>query len=152
MENHGEKNLTGLLTHPPELWQSYQQSLLGASRMDKRSEDLAVQAFLFTCASDFLHTVKSWDMGYLVLLPNWRKLYCGFLWPLKIHRLSTLKPETPESSGRHTNHYTTEATNVKYQSQTTGISWLSDVMELKVTDNPKLQLKQRQSKHGSRWM
>jgi hypothetical protein len=37
--------------------------------MDERSEDLALQAFLFTFASDFLHAVKSY-MGTTALLPT----------------------------------------------------------------------------------
>jgi hypothetical protein len=31
--------------------------------MAKRSEDVALQAFLFTLASDFLHAIKSYDKG-----------------------------------------------------------------------------------------
>jgi hypothetical protein len=50
--------------------------------MDKRSEDLALQAFLFTLASDFLHAVKSYDMGPLALLPSEVKCAADFYRPL----------------------------------------------------------------------
>jgi hypothetical protein len=38
--------------------------------MDERSEDLALQAFLFTVASDFFLHVMSYHMGPLVLFPS----------------------------------------------------------------------------------
>jgi hypothetical protein len=46
-------------------------------------------------------------MGPAALLPILRKVYCGFLSPLKIHRFG--EPATFGSIGKHTNHYTTEA-------------------------------------------
>jgi hypothetical protein len=49
----------------------------------------------------------SYDMGPAALLPILRKVCCGFLSPLKIHRFG--EPATFGSSGKHTNHYTTEA-------------------------------------------
>jgi hypothetical protein len=44
------------------------------------------------------------------LLPIRRKVRCEFLSPLKIHHLGGFKLATRGSSGKHTNHYTTEAT------------------------------------------
>jgi hypothetical protein len=49
------------------------------------------------------------DMGSPALLPIQWKVCCGFLSPLKIHLLGWVW--TLGSSGTHTNHYTTEATN-----------------------------------------
>jgi hypothetical protein len=59
--------------------------------MGKRNKNLASQNFCFTLASDFSHAVKSYDMGPLALLPLWRKVCCGRLLPLKIHRLGGVK-------------------------------------------------------------
>jgi hypothetical protein len=36
-------------------------------------------------------------------------VWCGFLSPLKYIALAEFEPETFESSGKHTNHYTTKA-------------------------------------------
>jgi hypothetical protein len=49
-------------------------------------------------------------MGPPVLLPIRRKVCCGFLSPLKIHRLAGFEPPTFGSTCKHTNHYKTEAT------------------------------------------
>jgi hypothetical protein len=50
---------------------------------------------LFIVANDFLHAVKSYDMGTTALLPLQRKVSCGFLSPLKIHRLSRVLTQEP---------------------------------------------------------
>jgi hypothetical protein len=50
-------------------------------------------------------------MGPTALLPIRGKVCCGFLLPLKIHRLCRFEPATFGSSGKHTNHYTTKATS-----------------------------------------
>jgi len=53
------------------------------------------QVFLFILASYFLHAVKSYDMGPTALLPLRRKVCCGFLSPLKIHRLGWVWTREP---------------------------------------------------------
>jgi hypothetical protein len=50
-------------------------------------------------------------MGPPALLPIRRKVCCGLLSPLKIIALAEFKSVTLGSSGKHTNHYTTEATS-----------------------------------------
>jgi hypothetical protein len=47
---------------------------------------------------------------FLLCFPSERKVCCGFLSPLKIHRLSQVQTATFGSSGKHTNHYTTKVT------------------------------------------
>jgi hypothetical protein len=49
-------------------------------------------------------------MGPQALIPIRRKVCCGFLSPLKIHRVGRVLPATLGSSRKHTNHYTTEVT------------------------------------------
>jgi hypothetical protein len=45
-----------------------------------------------------------------------RKVCCGFLSPLKIHRFGwVLNPQPFGSSGQHTNHYTTKATLLSFK-------------------------------------
>jgi hypothetical protein len=60
--------------------------------MDKSREDLALQAFLFIHANDFVHTVKVYDKGTPALLSFRRKECCEFLSPLNIHRQGCLNP------------------------------------------------------------
>jgi hypothetical protein len=56
-------------------------------------------------------------MGPSDLFPIRRKVCCGFLSPLKIHRLGRgFEPATLRSSGKHTNHYTTKATSFTWSS------------------------------------
>jgi hypothetical protein len=70
----------------------------------------AADVFLFILASDFfLHVVKSYDMRSPALLPHRRKVCCGFLSPLKVHRSAGFELANVGSNGKHTNHYTTEA-------------------------------------------
>jgi hypothetical protein len=67
-------------------WQSDQQRHLGqVGGMDKRSENFAYQYLKYLKGSLMCH--KYYDMGPLALLPIRRKVCCGFLSPLKIHRL-----------------------------------------------------------------
>jgi hypothetical protein len=49
--------------------------------------------------------ISRWDLPSL--LPIQRKVFCGFLSSLKIHRLGRFEPANFGSSGKHTNHYTT---------------------------------------------
>jgi hypothetical protein len=51
-------------------------------------------------------------MGRPPLLPTRRKVYRGFLSLLKSIALAGFEPATLEPSGKHTNHYTTEATEM----------------------------------------
>jgi hypothetical protein len=44
--------------------------------------------------------------------PSERKVCCGFLLPLKIHRLARFESTTFGYSGKHTNHYITKATEL----------------------------------------
>jgi hypothetical protein len=62
-------------------------------------------------------------MGPPALLPIRRKVCCGFLLPLKIHRIGRFEPATFGSSGKHTNHYTTEATNLCVKTRTILKRW-----------------------------
>jgi hypothetical protein len=74
-----------LLTFPPGLSDNPTSRVIReqVGEMDKRSEDLALQAFLFTLASDFfLHSVKSYDIGPLALLTSEGKCAAGFYRPL----------------------------------------------------------------------
>jgi hypothetical protein len=93
---------------PTALWQSYQQSYLVASRWNGRREwwIWPCEVFLFILASDFLHAVKSYDMGPTALLLLRRKVCCGFL----SIALAGFEPANRWSDGKHANHYTTEAT------------------------------------------
>jgi hypothetical protein len=49
-------------------------------------------------------------MGPAALLPIRRKVFCGFLSPLKVHRLARVPTRDLWSSGKHTNQYNTKAT------------------------------------------
>jgi hypothetical protein len=62
--------------------------------MSERNENVALQSILFILAHDFLHAVKSYDMGPLALLHLWRKVCWRFLSFLKIH---CLEPQTMSS-------------------------------------------------------
>jgi hypothetical protein len=75
--------------------------------MDESRDDLALQAFLFIHANDFLHAVKVYDMGTPALLPFRRKECCGFLSPLKSIAKDVFEPATLGSSSKNTNRYTT---------------------------------------------
>jgi hypothetical protein len=53
------------------------------------------EVFLFILASDFSHSIKSYNMGPPALLPLQTKACCGFLFPLKIHNLSQVWTHEP---------------------------------------------------------
>jgi hypothetical protein len=78
--------------------------------MDEMNENFYLVSISFTLASDFLHAVTSYDMGLPSLLSIRRNVCCGFLSPLKIHRLSRIWTRDLRYSGKHTNPYTTEET------------------------------------------
>jgi hypothetical protein len=54
--------------------------------MDERSDDLTLQAFLFTLASDFLHALKSCYVGLWLCFPYNGRCVEDILLPLKVHR------------------------------------------------------------------
>jgi hypothetical protein len=58
-----------------------------SKRNGRRNEHFAYPIHYFDTSTDLLHAVKSYDMGPTALLPVRRKVCCGFLSPLKIHRL-----------------------------------------------------------------
>jgi hypothetical protein len=115
MENRG-----GMMMLAKEnSWLIYQSSLAiqPAESCDSKQEEwlkgmrvCPCKVFLFILASDFLHAVKSYDMGPPALLPLWRKVCCGFLLPLKVHCLGWFEPMNLGFNGKHTNHYISEAT------------------------------------------
>jgi hypothetical protein len=88
MENHG-----GIMMSTDEtsdsstraLWQPYQRRHLVESRRNglKGMRIYSWEVFLFILPGDFLHTLKSYDMESLALLPLQRKVCCGILLPLK---------------------------------------------------------------------
>jgi hypothetical protein len=66
------------------LLQSFQQNHLVANQEEfgKGNYEFSLKVFLFVLQSDFLHTVKCYNMGLMALLALQRKAYCGFLSPL----------------------------------------------------------------------
>jgi hypothetical protein len=76
MENYGEIISTGKLLI--RLWKSYQQSHLVAKQenLEKEMMNLAFKVSLFILRSEFLHSVKSYDMGPTALLPVGGKVCC----------------------------------------------------------------------------
>jgi hypothetical protein len=70
------------------LWQSYQQS--SGSKQKEWEKVKPCKVFLFILASDILHAIKAYNMGPPALLLLQRKVCCGFLSPLKIHRLGQI--------------------------------------------------------------
>jgi hypothetical protein len=92
MENHGEMMMSAV----GNCWIVYQSSLAilpwepsGSVRRNGRQKwGFCLARISFAFESDFfLRAVKSHDMVLPALLPLRRKLCCGFLSPLKIHRL-----------------------------------------------------------------
>jgi hypothetical protein len=74
--------------------------------------NFAFEISLFVLPSDFLHAVKSYDMGPEALIPVRRKSWFGFFIALK--NLSPRAGDEPahlEPNGKHANHYTTKATD-----------------------------------------
>jgi hypothetical protein len=70
------------------------------------------EVFLFTLGSDFLHAVKSCNMGLPTLLPLRTKVCCGLLSPLKSIASAGFEPADLGSNVKHANHDTTEATEI----------------------------------------
>jgi hypothetical protein len=65
--------------------------------------------------NEFLHAVKSYDMGPSRFTSHPRgRCAADFYPPQKSIALAGFEPSTFESSGQHTNHYTTEATWLFY--------------------------------------
>jgi hypothetical protein len=56
----------------------------------------------------YLHAAKSYDIGSPFLLPFRKKVYCGFLSPLKSIALAVFEPANLGYNGKHDNHYTTQ--------------------------------------------
>jgi hypothetical protein len=73
------------------LRQSYQQIHLGAIR--SREDEGVRILYISICdmSTDLKYAVISYDIGPLALLPTRRKMCCGFLSPLEIHRLQTVE-------------------------------------------------------------
>jgi hypothetical protein len=71
--------------------------------MGERNENLVLQIIFFILATDFLHAVKSYDMGPPALLLPRRKVFCGFLSPLKSIASAQFEPTNLGSSGKHIN-------------------------------------------------
>jgi hypothetical protein len=89
------------------LWQSYQRRHLGqVEGMDEGVRILRIS--IWNSLRDILHAVKSY-MGPPTLLLIRRKVCCGFVSPLKPIASAGFELATLESTGKHTNHYTTEA-------------------------------------------
>jgi hypothetical protein len=98
------------LGKPPDsstraLWQSYQQiHLWGSRRNGRRSEN-----FSYQYVNGSLACRKILRLGLPALLPIARKVCYGFLF-LKSIASARFEPATLVSSGKQTNHYTTEVT------------------------------------------
>jgi hypothetical protein len=76
------------------LWQSYQQRhLRQVGGMDEGVRILPIS--IWNTSRDLEHAVKSYDMGPPGLVPVRRKMCCGFLSPLKIHRLGRVWTRNP---------------------------------------------------------
>jgi hypothetical protein len=70
-------------------WQSCQQRYL--ERMGGMDEEMRILHIQYPWyVSGFLHAVKFHDIGLPALLPVRRKVCCGLLSPLKIHRLGRI--------------------------------------------------------------
>jgi hypothetical protein len=74
--------------------------------------------FFFAHRSDFLHSIKSCDMGLTALFPLRRKACCGFLSPIKSIASAGFEPVNFGSNGKHANHYTTETAHFIYLKST----------------------------------
>jgi hypothetical protein len=90
--------------------------------MGKGNENL-VYPSLWDFKSSFTCYKILWHGTFQLYFPSERKVCCGFLLPLKIHCLGRFEPTTFGSSGKHTNHYTTEATSVCMH--VTIVEWLN---------------------------
>jgi hypothetical protein len=75
------------------LWKSYQQGHLVANQEEMMN--FALQSISFILHRVLAHAVKSYDMGFLALLPLQKNVCCRFLLPLKIHHLSRVWTREP---------------------------------------------------------
>jgi hypothetical protein len=98
-----------------ENWFVYQSSLAilpaesSGTKQEKRAKgmmNLAFRRIFYGTCKWFVHAVISYDIGPPALVPLRRKACCGFLSPLKVHRLGWVWPREPWSNGRHANCYT----------------------------------------------
>jgi hypothetical protein len=60
------------------------------------------------------YSLTTWELR--LYFPSERKVCCGFLSPLKSIALAEFEPANFGSSSKHTNHYTTKATEARYLS------------------------------------
>jgi hypothetical protein len=90
MENHSGI----MMSTEANSWLIHQSSLAilpgqrSSSKLEEYVKGMRIQpckVFLFILASNFLHAMKSY-MRPAVLLPFQRKVCCGYLSPLRIHR------------------------------------------------------------------
>jgi hypothetical protein len=106
-----------LMIRPPEISGNPTSSHLTARVRAKETMNLALRSiFVRTFQVTFLHAVKSYDMGFLTLLPLQRKVFCRFLSPWNIRRFGRVWTREPWSSGNHANRYITDATVVRCDS------------------------------------
>jgi hypothetical protein len=112
---HGEPrwndvNRRKLLTRPTDIFGNPTSSHLVASRRNGRRNDEfgLAKHFCSYLQVTFLHVVKSYDLGLTALLPFRRKVWCGFLSPLKSIASAGFEPVNRGSNCKHANHYTTE--------------------------------------------
>jgi hypothetical protein len=76
------------------VWQSYHLRHLGKiGGMDEGVRILRTS--IWNTSRDLLHAVKSYDMGPAALLRMPRNVCCGFLSPLKFHRLGRIWTRDP---------------------------------------------------------
>jgi len=73
------------------------------------NDEFSTRNIFFAHRSDFLHSVKSCDMGPTALLPLRRKACCGFVSPLKSIASADFEPANLGSNGKQANKYITEA-------------------------------------------
>jgi hypothetical protein len=87
----------------------YQQRHL--ERVGGMDQGMRICIFIiFDTLTDLIHSVESYDMGPPALLPIQRKACCRFLSPLKSIVSAGFEPMNLGSSGKHSNHYISEAT------------------------------------------
>jgi hypothetical protein len=111
-----EWNRQGKLISPPELSGAATSTHLVASRKNGRRK-----LWIWHCEILlFIHQVLFFYMPYVVgttaLLPFRRKASCGFISHLKSITKAGFEPANLVSSGKHANHYTTEATRERFTS------------------------------------
>jgi hypothetical protein len=79
---------------------------------------MVVYSSLWDLKSSFICRKFLRRVTFPLYIPSQRKVCCGFLSPLKIHRHGrVLNPQPFVSSSQHTNHYTTKATRLRDRGQ-----------------------------------